>query len=143
MERNFCCHLSLDVHKMNMKFRVQNLTVLCSSHKVFYPAFGQHLLWLGGNIGEFYTSKYIYIYRAIFSCSYPTVCSIFSSFFTLLFVLLVFYAIFSLVYSYYRFSIFQYLLHVLFAFFGNVVQQAMVCRRWRKGRWISVFHTLF
>ena len=62
MERNFCCHLSLDVHKMNMKFRVQNLTVLCSLHKVFYPAFGQHLLWLGGDIGEFHTSKYIYIY---------------------------------------------------------------------------------
>ena len=33
--------------------------VLCSSYMVFGLAVGQHLLLLGGNIGEFYTSKYI------------------------------------------------------------------------------------
>ena len=40
---------------------------------VFVPAVGQYLLFLGGNIGEFYTSIYI------LSCSYPTACSIFSA----------------------------------------------------------------
>ena len=55
------------------------MTVLCSSYMVFKPVVGQYLLLLGGNIGEFYTSKYIY--RAVFSCSYPTTPSIFSAFF--------------------------------------------------------------
>ena len=45
--------------------------------------------------------------------------------------------------SYCRFSIFHHLLHTLFAFLGNVVQQAMVCRRRQKGRRISVIYTLF
>ena len=41
-----------------MKFCVLNLIVLCSSYMVFEPAVGQHLLLLGGNIGEFYASMY-------------------------------------------------------------------------------------
>ena len=47
------------------------------------------------------------------------------------------------VYSYYRFSIFQHFLHVLFAFWRNVVYQAMICRRRQKGRWISIMYKLF
>ena len=60
-------------------------------YMVFDLEVGQHLLFFGGNIGEFYTSKYVY--RVIFSCSYRTIYSIQCGFESL-FVVLVFHVIF-------------------------------------------------
>ena len=85
------------------------------------------------------------IYRAIFSGSFYTAC-VFSAFlvrFLRRFVLLIFNAIFFQFFSSSFVLQFQHLLHVLFAFSGNVVQRAMVCKRRQKERWVSVIYTLF
>ena len=84
------------------------------------------------------------IYRAIFSGSFYTAC-VFSAFLVRFCIALSFWFFmpfffsFSVVRSYYSFSI----CYVLFAFSGNVVQQAMVCKRRQKERWVSVIYTLF
>ena len=120
-----------------MKFRVQHLIVLCSLYRIFQPAVGQHLLLLGGNIVEFCTSKYVRLYSLVVIPRLPVVsirlCIVFHSF--------GFSCHFSVVCPYYKFSIFQHLLHVLFAFSENVVQQAMDCKRQQKGvRSVSSTH---
>ena len=124
-----------------MKFRVQNLTVLCNLYIVFEPAVGQHLLLPGRNIGEFYTSKYKYI--GLYSLIVIPPLAVFSVRFAWLFVLSIFMLFFQQFVPITGSVFFQHLLRVHFAFWGNVVQQAMVCRRRRKGRWISVIYTLF
>ena len=85
------------------------MIILFSSYMVFESAVGWHLLGIRGNIGEFYTSKYIY--RAIFSLVIQPLAFLFFSafldrFFFLVFVLFCFcFFVFSIVRSYCSFSI--------------------------------------
>ena len=69
-----------------------------------------------GKIIKFYTS----IYMVIFSWSCLSTCNISVLFFVSFFILLVFHAISAAVLSCCRFSLFQHLLQVLFAYLGTL-----------------------
>ena len=97
--RNFVALFRWMFLKWTWNFAYKTFDSSLQSYKVFEPAVGWHLLLLGGNIGEFYTSKYIYIglYSlivipplAVFSvrfciafCSFSFSCHFFSSSFLL------------------------------------------------------------
>ena len=131
--KKLCCNLSRDVLKI--KFCVKNLIVLCSFTWSSSQRLDSICSLVGGNIGEFYTSEYnirdyfLFLYAyfipplAVFSVHFCIVshflgfsCHFFSSLFLL------------------QAHYFLDLLHVLFAFFGKVVQQEVICRRQRRGR---------